>query len=117
MLELSRISRRTFAAQMEYQRLRTEELRLIASIMEDEAEEAKARLNRADLQIGTLRNDLFDAGVAVIGKEGSDHKEAAFGRVFPRSSHHEAEGISDSYSSCDDGSAYGESEHADSPHI
>ena len=105
MLELSRISRRTFAAQMEYQRLRTEELQLIASIMEDEAEEAKARLNRVDLQIGTLRNDLFDAGVAVIGKAGlgTDHKEA--------------EDISDSYSSCNDGSAYSESEHADSLHI
>ncbi|OJA13826.1 hypothetical protein AZE42_00474 [Rhizopogon vesiculosus] len=37
MLKLSRVSRRTFAAQMKYQRLRTEELQLITSIMEDEA--------------------------------------------------------------------------------
>jgi hypothetical protein len=118
MLELSRISRRVFAAQKKYQRLRTEELRLITSIMEDEAEESKARLNGVDLQIGTLRNDLFDAGVAPIGNKGSGHgKEAGFGRGFPQCGHHEANDTSDSCSSSDDSSVYGESEHADSPHI
>ncbi|OJA11548.1 hypothetical protein AZE42_14114, partial [Rhizopogon vesiculosus] len=42
MLKLSRVSRWTFAVQMKYQCLRTEELQLIMSIMEDEAAESKA---------------------------------------------------------------------------
>lgn len=76
MSELARVSRRTRAAQMEYQRLRAEELRLIRSIMEDEVEESNAYLNRTDLQIGSVRNDLFNAGVAAIGSNGSKYHDA-----------------------------------------
>ncbi|OJA14634.1 hypothetical protein AZE42_10633 [Rhizopogon vesiculosus] len=43
-LELSRVGRRTIIAKMNYQRLRTEELQLTISIMEDEAEELQVRL-------------------------------------------------------------------------
>jgi hypothetical protein len=116
MLEITRLSRRAFAAQRKYQRIRTEELRLIAALMEDEAEESKARLKGADLQIGFLRNDLFDVGVAPIGNKGGNRKEARFGGMFLRCGHHEADDASDSCSSSDDGSVQGESEHVDSPH-
>ncbi|KAG1866443.1 hypothetical protein C8R48DRAFT_672179 [Suillus tomentosus] len=76
MLELSRISRRAFAAKMEYQRLRAEELELMASLLKDEMEEVHGHLTKTDLQIGSLRNDLHDAGVAVIGSRGrKDAKE------------------------------------------
>ncbi|KAG1749363.1 hypothetical protein EDB19DRAFT_1904878 [Suillus lakei] len=54
MLELSHISRWTFTARMEYQRLRTEELALITAIVHDELEESKGHLTQTDLQIGSL---------------------------------------------------------------
>ncbi|OAX37152.1 hypothetical protein K503DRAFT_251407 [Rhizopogon vinicolor AM-OR11-026] len=66
-LELSWVGRRTIIAKMNYQRLRTEELQLTISIMEDEAEELQVRLNRMGFQIGSIRNDLFGAGVTAIG--------------------------------------------------
>ncbi|KAG1839667.1 hypothetical protein DFJ58DRAFT_733256 [Suillus subalutaceus] len=70
MLQLSCVSCRTFAAKMEYQRLCTEELELITEIIWDELEEAKTHLTKTDLQIGSLCNNLYDAGVSVIGSKG-----------------------------------------------
>jgi hypothetical protein len=91
MLELSRISRRALAARMEYQRLRTEELGLITSILRDELEESRSCLIKADLQIGSLRNNLYDAGVSVIGNKGRRcGKEARNGRTFSSLGDHEA---------------------------
>ncbi|KAG1780996.1 hypothetical protein EV702DRAFT_1250538 [Suillus placidus] len=91
MLELSRVSRQALAARMEYQRLRTEELGLITSIVHDELEESQSRLIRADLQIGSLRNDLYDAGVSVIGNKGRQcGKEVRNGRIFSSLGDHEA---------------------------
>jgi hypothetical protein len=101
MLELSHISRRTFAAKMEYQRLRAEELELITDIMRDELEECKGHLTKADLQIGSLRNDLYDAGVPVIGSKGRPGnpapKEVELSMLFPSCGDREAD--DDSYDS------------------
>lgn len=101
MLELSRISRQTFAAKMEYQRLRAEELELITSLMKDEMEESQAHVTKADLQIGSLRNSLHDAGVAVIGDKGRKGAKKANGysRVFPIHGHHEVDDSGGSYDS------------------
>jgi len=105
---------------MKYQRLHAEELRLITSIMEDEAEESNAYLNRTDLQIGSLRNDLFNAGVAVIGSNGRHDakKEVRCSKTFPRFHDHEADDSSDSgdsiaASGCD-GSIHDESVYHES---
>ncbi|KAG1793489.1 uncharacterized protein HD556DRAFT_1443604 [Suillus plorans] len=100
MLELSRISRRTFAAKMEYQRLRAEELELITSLMRDEMEESQAHLKRADLQIGSLQNSLHNAGVAVIGNKGrKDAKESGYSRMFPSHDDHEVDDSREPYNS------------------
>jgi hypothetical protein len=102
MLELSRVSRRTVAAKMEYQRLRTEELELITAIIRDEHEESKGHLTTTDLQIGSLRNDLYDAGVPVIGSKGRGGNEASktveISMLFPNHGNHE---VDDSSDSCD----------------
>ncbi|KAG1724321.1 uncharacterized protein EDB91DRAFT_1255278 [Suillus paluster] len=101
MLELSCVSRRTFAAKMEYQRLCAEELSLITAIVHDELEESKGHMTQTDLQIGSLQNELYDAGVAVIGSKGRPgnqvQKEVEFGRLFPGRGDHEADDSSDSY--------------------
>ncbi|KAG1773360.1 hypothetical protein EV702DRAFT_1201053 [Suillus placidus] len=91
MLELSRISRQTFAAKMEYQRLRAKELELITSLMKDEMEESQAHLS--------LRNSLHDAGIAVIGDKGRKgaKKVNGYGRVLPIHRHHK---VVDSGDSC-----------------
>lgn len=100
MLELSHISHRTFAAKMEYQRLRAEELELITSLMRDEMEESQAHLKRTDLQIGSLRNSLHDAGVAVIGNKGrKDAKESGYSRMFPSHDDHEVDDSREPYNS------------------
>ncbi|KAG1845033.1 hypothetical protein C8R48DRAFT_678255 [Suillus tomentosus] len=99
MLELSRISRRAFAAKMEYQRLRTEELELMTSLLKDEMEESQGHLTKTDLQIGSLRNDLHDAGVAVIGSKGRKDAREIGNRLFPGCGDHEADDSSDYHSS------------------
>jgi hypothetical protein len=71
MLELSRISRRTIAARVRYQRLRSHELDLIKSLLQDETELSQKTLTDIDFQIGTLRNVLQDDGVTEIGNKGS----------------------------------------------
>ncbi|KAG1723567.1 hypothetical protein EDB19DRAFT_1762909 [Suillus lakei] len=70
MLELSRITRRAVAARMRYQRLRSHELDLIKSILEDETEVSQAQLKGIDLQIGSIRNVIQDAGMLVIENKG-----------------------------------------------
>ncbi|KAG1724155.1 uncharacterized protein EDB91DRAFT_1255372 [Suillus paluster] len=101
MLELSCVSRWTFTTKMEYQRLRAEELSLIMAIVHDELEESKGHMTQTDLQIGSLQNKLYDAGVAVIGSKGRPgnqvQKEVEFGRLFPGHGHHEADDSCDSY--------------------
>ncbi|KAG2357542.1 hypothetical protein BDR07DRAFT_1380036 [Suillus spraguei] len=101
MLELSCISRQTFAARMEYQCLHAEELELITSLMRDEMEESQAYLSRADLQIGLLQNSLHDAGVAVIGNKGrkDPKKEIENGRLFPSRADYEVDDSGDSCNS------------------
>ncbi|KAG1883458.1 hypothetical protein F4604DRAFT_1920662 [Suillus subluteus] len=99
MLELSRVSRQTFAAKIEYQRLHAEELELITAIIRDELEESKGHVTKADLQIGSLQNDLYDAGVPVIGSKGrpSNHapKEVEISRLFPNHGGRETDDSSD----------------------
>ncbi|KAG1844116.1 hypothetical protein C8R48DRAFT_780412 [Suillus tomentosus] len=78
MLELSRITRRAFSARIRYQRLREHELDLIKSLLNDEKELVQTHMQKIDLQIGSLRNTLEDAGVTEIGNKGcrfdpSDH--------------------------------------------
>ncbi|KAG2347331.1 hypothetical protein BDR05DRAFT_996467 [Suillus weaverae] len=89
----------TFTAKMEYQCLCAEELELITSLMKDEMEESQVHVIRADLQIGSLRNSLHDAGVAVIGDKGRKgaKKVNRYGRVLPIHRHHE---VVDSGDSC-----------------
>ncbi|KAG1868225.1 uncharacterized protein F5891DRAFT_987536 [Suillus fuscotomentosus] len=79
MLELSRITRRAIAARLRYQRLRSRELDLIKSILDDETELCQTQLSGVDVQIGSIRNMLQDAGVAQIGSMGSrfDPNDAA----------------------------------------
>jgi hypothetical protein len=71
MLELSRITRRTIAARMRYQRLRSHELDLMKSILQDETELSQKQLIDVDLQIGAIRNVIQDGGVTEIGDKGS----------------------------------------------
>lgn len=80
MLELSRITRRAFSARIRYQRLRDHELDLIKSLLNDEKELVQTHMKKIDLQIGSLRNTLEDAGVTEIGNKGcrfdpSDHAD------------------------------------------
>ncbi|KAG1795452.1 uncharacterized protein HD556DRAFT_1307601 [Suillus plorans] len=70
MLELSRITRRAFSARIRYQRLRDHELDLIKSLLNDEKELVQTHMKKIDLQIGSLRNTLEDAGVTEIGNKG-----------------------------------------------
>ncbi|KIK49038.1 hypothetical protein CY34DRAFT_7719 [Suillus luteus UH-Slu-Lm8-n1] len=70
MLELSRITRRAITARMRYQRLRSRELDLMNTILGDEQDLAQTHLKAVDVQIGSIRNTLQDAGVGVIGKNG-----------------------------------------------
>ncbi|KAG1894088.1 uncharacterized protein F5891DRAFT_1195649 [Suillus fuscotomentosus] len=70
MLELSRITRRAIATRMRYQRLCSRELDLIKSILEDEQDLAQTQMKGFDVQIGSLRNILQDAGVMAIGNKG-----------------------------------------------
>ncbi|KAG1892022.1 hypothetical protein F4604DRAFT_1672137 [Suillus subluteus] len=70
MLKLSRITCRAIAARMHYQRLRSRELDLIKSILDDETELSQVQLKGMDLQIGAIRNVLQDGGVMAIGNKG-----------------------------------------------
>ncbi|KAG1820655.1 hypothetical protein EV424DRAFT_1347156 [Suillus variegatus] len=85
MLELSRITRRAIAARLRYQRLRSRELDLIKSILDDETELCQTQLSGVDVQIGSIRNMLQDAGVAQIGSTGSrfDPNDAAGPCLIP----------------------------------
>ncbi|KAG2070133.1 hypothetical protein BDR04DRAFT_1118635 [Suillus decipiens] len=88
----------TFAAKMEYQHLRAEELELITSLIKDKMEESQAHVTWADLQIVSLQNSLHDAGIAVIGDKGrKDAKKVnRYSRVFPIHGHHEVDDSGDS---------------------
>lgn len=70
MLELSRITRCAFSARIQYQRLRSHELDLIKSLLNDEQELVQTHIRGIDLQIGALRNTLEDAGVMEVGNKG-----------------------------------------------
>lgn len=79
MLELSRASRRAFFAQVQYCRLRLQEIEVMRTIAVDECEEAEARLKRADSQIGEIRHLLHangtalgDSGIVLLGMEHDD---------------------------------------------
>ncbi|KAG1790667.1 uncharacterized protein HD556DRAFT_1310451 [Suillus plorans] len=54
MLELSRITRRAIAARLRYQCLRSRELDLIKSILDDETELCQTQLSGVDVQIGSI---------------------------------------------------------------
>ncbi|KAG1727297.1 hypothetical protein EDD22DRAFT_961272 [Suillus occidentalis] len=101
MLELSHIGSQTFAAKLEYQRLHTEELELMASLTRDEMKESQVHLTKIDLQTGLLRNSLHDVGIAVIETKGRKdaRKEIGNSRLFPGSLDHEADDSSDPYHS------------------
>jgi hypothetical protein len=70
MLELSRITRRAIAARMRYQRIRSHELDLMKSILEDETILSQQDIHSLDLQIGSLRHMLHAGGVTAIGNKG-----------------------------------------------
>lgn len=71
MLELSRITRRAIAARMRYQRIRSHELDLMKSILEDETVLSQQDIHSLDLQIGSIRHMLHSGGATVIGNKGS----------------------------------------------
>ncbi|KAG1876070.1 hypothetical protein C8R48DRAFT_768911 [Suillus tomentosus] len=81
MLELSRVTRRAISARMRYQRIRSHELDLMKSILEDETTLSQQDIHSLDLQIGSLRHMLHAGGVTVIGHKGckldpNDHDQA-----------------------------------------
>ncbi|KAG1765299.1 hypothetical protein EV702DRAFT_1051056 [Suillus placidus] len=84
MLELSRITRRTIAARIRYQCLRSCELDLIKSIVEDEKELTETQLKGIDLQIGSIRNMLQDGGVTAIASALKSTKSRAGTLVTPK---------------------------------
>lgn len=53
MLELSRITRRAFAARIRFQHLRSHELELMKSLVDDEIEQVKTQINAIDTQISS----------------------------------------------------------------
>ncbi|KAG1879961.1 uncharacterized protein F5891DRAFT_991475 [Suillus fuscotomentosus] len=71
MLELSRITRQAIATRIHYQRLRSRELDLIKSILEDETELCQTQLSGVDMQIGSIRNMLEAQGVTATGNTDS----------------------------------------------
>ncbi|KAG1895850.1 uncharacterized protein F5891DRAFT_1250426 [Suillus fuscotomentosus] len=71
MLELSRITRQAIAARIHYQCLRSRELDLIKSILEDETELCQTQLSGVDMQIGSIRNMLEAQGVTATGNTDS----------------------------------------------
>ncbi|KAG1798819.1 uncharacterized protein HD556DRAFT_1305694 [Suillus plorans] len=81
MLELSRITRRAIATRMRYQCIRSHELDLIKSILEDETEMSQKHMNCIDLQIGSLRNMLHDGGMTVIGNKGCRFDRSDYGQA------------------------------------
>ncbi|KAG2739785.1 hypothetical protein P692DRAFT_20881481 [Suillus brevipes Sb2] len=98
MLELSRITRRAIAARMRYQRIRSHELDLIKSILEDETEVSRKHMNSIDLQIGSLRNMLHDGGTTVIGSKGCRGDRSDYGQAWWESSDSSDSSIDDSRS-------------------
>jgi hypothetical protein len=66
MLKLSRITRCALAARLCYQRLRSRELDIMKSILEDEIEMCQSQLSGVDLQIGSLQNTLEVEGVTAM---------------------------------------------------
>jgi hypothetical protein len=106
MLELSRITRRAIAARMRYQRIRSHELDLIKSILEDKTEMSRKHINSVDLQIGTLRNMLHDGGVAVIGNKGCRSDRSNHDKAWCESGSDSSDSlIDDSRSACESGCA------------
>ncbi|KAG1781195.1 hypothetical protein EV702DRAFT_1042326 [Suillus placidus] len=69
MLEFSRMTRRAFAARIRYQRLRSHELELMKSIVDNEIQRSKTQMVAIDLQIGSTEGMLRDAGVDIESKE------------------------------------------------
>ncbi|KAG6380372.1 hypothetical protein JVT61DRAFT_8485 [Boletus reticuloceps] len=84
MLQLARASHSTFAAHATYRRQRLQEIEVMRTIASDECEEAEACLQRAELQMGEIRNVLHangtplgDSGITLkllgAGRKGSNH--------------------------------------------
>ncbi|KAG1844503.1 hypothetical protein DFJ58DRAFT_802474 [Suillus subalutaceus] len=69
MLELSRITRRAFAARIQFQRLRSHELELMKSLVDDEIEQVKTQINAIDLQIGSIEGMIREGEVDIESKE------------------------------------------------
>ncbi|KAG1880041.1 hypothetical protein F4604DRAFT_1922730 [Suillus subluteus] len=69
MLELSRITRRAFAARIRFQRLRSHELELMKSLVDDEIEQVKTQINAIDLQIGSIEGMIREGEVDIESKE------------------------------------------------
>ncbi|KAF8123669.1 hypothetical protein EV363DRAFT_1179499 [Boletus edulis] len=64
MLHLSRKSRDVYTAKLHYQHLRMQELDMMKNIMQDELEEIQVYLNRAEHQIGQIRQELHGGRTA-----------------------------------------------------
>ncbi|KAG2114128.1 hypothetical protein DEU56DRAFT_985170 [Suillus clintonianus] len=71
MLKLSRITRRAIAASMRHDRLRSRELELLKSILDEGIEKSKTKLDGIDLQISSIEDTLRDAGVDIGNQEPS----------------------------------------------
>ncbi|KAG2065264.1 hypothetical protein BDR04DRAFT_185527 [Suillus decipiens] len=69
-LELSRVTRRAFAAEIRYQRLRSHELDLMKSLVDSKIEQIKTQINAVDVQISAIEGMLRDAEVDIESKEG-----------------------------------------------
>jgi hypothetical protein len=79
MLQLARASRHSFSAQVQYCRLRLQEIEVMRTIAMDECDAAEAALQRAESQVGELRHVLHsngtalgDSGIKLFSGKGND---------------------------------------------
>ena len=62
MLNLARLSRDVYAAKMQYQCLRMQELEMMRAVVKDEHEETQVSLSQMECQIGQIHKQLYDSG-------------------------------------------------------
>ncbi|KAI9453752.1 hypothetical protein HD554DRAFT_2043271 [Boletus coccyginus] len=99
MLDLARMTREVYAAKMQYQRLRMQELEMIKLVMGDELEETQGCLNQMERQVGQIHQDLLDSGAI----SGSNAGLWTHLRLFPRFSQDSSPSCDGDYSARDSG--------------
>ena len=93
-LDLTRMTREVYAAKMQYQHLRMQELELMKLVMGNELEETKRYLDEMECQVGQVHQDLLDSGAI----SGSNAGLWTYLRLFPRLSQDSTLGCDGAYS-------------------